>query len=212
MIGPLPSRSSGAGLASDLARAVRALTANVGGALLETAYVFAGNLVASCQGVRLSPGARVSPFAHVRGCHYIGRAIVGRGVRIGKGSYINSGTVFSADIGRYCSIGYDVIIGPSEHDPDAPTTSPVRAALDGTPELASKSKPAPVIEDEVWIGARVVVLRGVRIGRGAIIAAGAVVAKDVPANEIWGGVPARFIRHRGAPAGSIAPQAAESDD
>ena len=56
---------------------------------------------------------------------------------------------------------------------------------------------APVaIEDDVWLGTHVVVLPGVTIGKGAIVAAGAVVNKDIPAYEIWGGVPAKFIKER----------------
>lgn len=47
-----------------------------------------------------------------------------------------------------------------------------------------------------WIGTGAMVLNGVTIGDGAVIAAGAVVTKDVPANEVWGGVPAKFIRKR----------------
>jgi acetyltransferase-like isoleucine patch superfamily enzyme len=54
-----------------------------------------------------------------------------------------------------------------------------------------------VIEDDVWIGCNATILKGVRIGRGAIIAAGAVVTRDVPANAIFGGVPARQIGVRG---------------
>ncbi|WP_421359664.1 acyltransferase [Agrobacterium rosae] len=53
------------------------------------------------------------------------------------------------------------------------------------------------ISDDVWIGANAVVLDGVKIGRGAIIAAGAVVAKNIPAMAIAGGVPARVLRYRG---------------
>ncbi|TKV72252.1 acyltransferase [Rhizobium sp. AU243] len=53
------------------------------------------------------------------------------------------------------------------------------------------------IGDDVWIGANAVVLDGVKIGRGAIIAAGAVVAKDIHAMAIAGGVPARVLRYRG---------------
>lgn len=51
-----------------------------------------------------------------------------------------------------------------------------------------------VIEDGVWIAAQVTILPGVRIGRGAVIAAGAVVTKDVPPNTLVGGVPAKVIR------------------
>lgn len=53
-----------------------------------------------------------------------------------------------------------------------------------------------VIGDDVWIGTGVVVVGPVKIGRGSIIAAGAVVTKDVPECEIWGGVPARKISSR----------------
>lgn len=53
-----------------------------------------------------------------------------------------------------------------------------------------------VIEDDVWLGAGVKVLDGVRIGRGSIVSAGAVVTRDVPAFSIMGGVPAKLIRKR----------------
>jgi acetyltransferase-like isoleucine patch superfamily enzyme len=63
--------------------------------------------------------------------------------------------------------------------------------------MRRSSVEAPVtIEDDVWIGAHVVVLPGVRIGRGAVVAAGAVVTKDVPPWTIVGGVPACFIKER----------------
>ncbi len=55
------------------------------------------------------------------------------------------------------------------------------------------------IGNDVWIGARVVILDGVKIGNGAVIAAGAVVAKDVPPYAIVGGVPAKLIRYRLTP-------------
>jgi maltose O-acetyltransferase len=55
-----------------------------------------------------------------------------------------------------------------------------------------------VIEDDVWIGAHCVILPGVRIGRGAVIAAGAVVTGDVPPETVVAGVPARHLRHRRA--------------
>jgi acetyltransferase-like isoleucine patch superfamily enzyme len=55
---------------------------------------------------------------------------------------------------------------------------------------------AIILEQDVWLGVNVVVLKGVTIGRGAIVAAGAVVTKNIPPYEIWGGVPAQKIGER----------------
>ena len=52
------------------------------------------------------------------------------------------------------------------------------------------------VEDDVWIGAAAIIMSGVKIGKGSIVAAGSVVTKDIPPCEIWGGNPARFIRNR----------------
>lgn len=60
---------------------------------------------------------------------------------------------------------------------------------------ATEPKPI-IIGSHVWIGMNVTVMKGVTIGDNAIIAAGALVTKDVPAGEIWGGVPARFLKKR----------------
>ncbi|GAB3823435.1 acyltransferase [Hymenobacter jeollabukensis] len=60
-----------------------------------------------------------------------------------------------------------------------------------------RSRPV-VIEDNVFIGMNSIILKGVTIGRNAVIGAGSVVTRDVPANEIWSGNPARFVRRLGA--------------
>lgn len=52
-----------------------------------------------------------------------------------------------------------------------------------------------VIEDDVFIGTKSIILKGVHIGSRSIIAAGSVVSKDIPNNEVWGGNPAKFIKH-----------------
>lgn len=57
-------------------------------------------------------------------------------------------------------------------------------------------KGAILLEKDVWLGCNVIVLKDVTIGEGSIIAAGAVVTKSIPANQIWGGVPAKFIKNR----------------
>ena len=66
---------------------------------------------------------------------------------------------------------------------------------DALPEGAKYNAPV-VVEEDVWIGARAILLSGVTIGRGSIVAAGAVVTKDVPPYCIVGGVPARIIRRK----------------
>lgn len=69
------------------------------------------------------------------------------------------------------------------------------------PQITDKNKPKGydkdiIVEDDVWIGCRVTILSGVHIGRGAVIAAGAVVSRDVLPYSIVGGVPARFIKFK----------------
>lgn len=82
-------------------------------------------------------------------------------------------------IGDNVDIAQEAKVWTLEHDVSSPS---------------HETKTAPVvIEDHVWVGSCVQILPGVTIGRGAVIAAGAVVTKDVPAGEIWGGVPAKRI-------------------
>ena len=160
-------------------------------------YYLIGNIRASLLGVRLGNGAKVSPKASIKKAYFIGDATISASVILGEGSYINSGQIMSGVIGKHCSIAYNVIIGPTEHDPEMFTTSPSHAIKLGlSASKVEKYLPPPIIEDEVWIGANVVVVKGVVIGLGAIIAAGAIVTKDIPSMEIWGGVPAKFIKKR----------------
>lgn len=148
-------------------------------------------------GNRISHRARISPYCRLNRVYFIGNAEIGRNVSVDQGTYINSGLIMSGKIGKWCSLVYNVIIGPTEHDPNKYTTSPSKAIRDNLPSnFVDKEVDFPIIEDGVWIGANVVVLRGVRIGEGAIIGAGAVVNKDIPPFEIWGGVPAKFIKKR----------------
>ena len=58
----------------------------------------------------------------------------------------------------------------------------------------SSEERAVTIHSDVWIGGRVIILPGVSIGEGAVVGAGSVVTKSIPAGEIWGGNPAKFIR------------------
>lgn len=125
-------------------------------------------------------------------------------ISIGKNTYGNIDVLFSDEktrliIGSYCSIANGVKFLPStDHALDRISTYPFKAMLlTGEPEALSKGD--IVVEDDVWIGYGSTILSGVRIGQGAVIAAGSVVNKDVPPYAIVGGVPAKIIKYRFAP-------------
>lgn len=99
-------------------------------------------------------------------------------------------------IGNYCSIGPEcVFMSGGEHRYDGLSTYPFRAKL-GLTENESVTRGPIVLEDDVWLGFRSMVMSGVTIGKGAVVAAGAVVTKDVPPYAIVGGVPAKVIKYR----------------
>lgn len=135
-------------------------------------------------------GAQLQEGAKLGDCCTIHQdAVVGPGVTVGNYSYVNEcARVESGSIGRYASIGPSVLIGAPEHDVGAFSTSP---SLGG-----NLDKIGPKIGHDVWVGAKAIILRGVRVGTGAVIAAGAVVTRDVPDYSIFGGVPAKKIRDR----------------
>jgi len=120
---------------------------------------------------------------------------------IGDGSFIPKGSTF------YCTraelkIGNKVIFGPKptiitgDHRIDLVG----RYIIDVTDDEKLPDQDLPVvIEDDVWTGANVTILKGVTIGRGSVIAAGAVVTKSFPPYSIIGGVPAKLIKMRFTP-------------
>lgn len=111
---------------------------------------------------------------------------------IGDNVFIGAGCEFNfkrgIKIGSHCLIAAGCHFVDHDHQA-ARRDGPIGAQSDG-PEAAV------VVEDDVWLGANVVVLKGVTIGRGAIVAAGAVVTHTIPPYEIWGGVPAKKIGER----------------
>ena len=125
-----------------------------------------------------------------------------RAVTVGRGTYGAldvrhfGNPAEKVTIGNYCSIGPEtVFLTGGGHEYRGISTYPFRAML-GLPGGESLSKGPITVEDDVWLGFRVTVLSGVTVGRGAVVAAGSVVTKDIPPYSIVGGVPARVIRYR----------------
>ena len=109
----------------------------------------------------------------------------GLNIKVGKNVFINSGCCFQdqggIEIGDNVLIGQQVVIATINHD--------------FVPDKRANMFPAPVkIGNGVWIGAHATILSGVTLGDSAIIAAGAVVTKDVPENVVVAGVPAKIIK------------------
>ena len=113
------------------------------------------------------------------------------GIRCGKNVSINSGAVIDGrgeiEIGDYTMIGPNVCIASSDH----------QYLNTNQPMCMQGHKNAPVkISEDVWVGANATILSGITIGQGSIVAAGAVVTKDVPPYAIVAGIPAKVIKHR----------------
>lgn len=123
--------------------------------------------------------------------------------KIDNYSYIQiGGKINNTDIGKFCSIAASVSIAPGIHEINKVSTHP---------SLIQKSTPLPLvfakknniiankrvlIENDVWIGEKVVILDGITIGNGAVVASGAIVTKNVEPYAVVGGVPAKFIKYR----------------
>ncbi|MFA4971008.1 MAG: CatB-related O-acetyltransferase [bacterium] len=124
--------------------------------------------------------------------------------RVGKYTVLAEGSMVGINtesIGRYCSVGAHSIIGANNHPTDRLSTSacfysPVWKLVKTDLRERFNETKKTIIEHDVWIGAKSVVLGGVRIRTGAIVGAGAVVTKDVSPYAIVAGVPARIIGYR----------------
>ena len=149
-------------------------------------------------------GAKVSVGS---GCHFTGGRFVNRIGRnlasslsaakgaeltIGDGCGISSSCIWAKEsivIGNNVNIGADCLI--MDHDAHSLDFQKRHTFADDYAGTAT----APIrIADDVLIGAKVIVLKGVTIGARAIVGAGSVVTRDIPADEIWAGNPAKFIK------------------
>lgn len=124
-------------------------------------------------------------------------------INVGKGSYgsINVRMYGNNDcnlfIGNYCSLAPKTtfVLG-GHHNYNNVSTYPFKNKFIDSCIIESKSKGDISIKDDVWIGLNSIILSGVTIGKGAVVAAGSVVTKDVPDYAIVGGNPAKIIKYR----------------
>ena len=109
----------------------------------------------------------------------------GKNISMGENVFVNACCHFQdhggVTIGDGCQIGHNVVFATLNHGL--------------SPEKRKSTCPAPIVLGKnVWVGSNATILQGVTIGDNAVVAAGAVVTKDVAANTIVGGVPAKFIK------------------
>ena len=138
----------------------------------------------------MNNGAKGNPIGNFEPCTFFvdkgAHLVIGNNVGISQAALVCH---ISISLGNNVKIGG----GAAIYDTDFHSLDPQirnNAALD----MINKVKMPVVIGNNVFIGARSIILKGVSIGENAIVGAGSVVTKSIPANEIWGGNPARFIR------------------
>ncbi len=137
------------------------------------------------------------------------KVIIKENCRIGKCTYLSPHDIIESNvtIGKYCSIAPNVYIGPGEHYKSFKTTHPILfdpawRKIVGINEKDNyykkiwKSDKSTLIGNDVWIGINSIVMRGVKIGDGAIIGAGSIVTKDVEPYSINVDVPSKTIGYR----------------
>ena len=160
--------------------------------------------------VHIGAGSLVSAHAEFEGNNRIGRDTTFLG-KLGRCSYIGDNCRIDALVGRYTSIASSVSVTIGTHPVNSfVSTSPVfystakqcgttyvnAEKFSGLASAVPNAHYAVDIGNDVWIGQNALLIGGVRIGDGAIVAAGAVVTRDVPPYAVVGGVPARVIKLR----------------
>ena len=152
----------------------RKTTASINGAYHTDEELIA--LMSRLVGYRVDDGFRLFPPVYTD---------FGKNIKIGKDVFVNSGCCFQdqggVTLGDGCLVGHNVVFATLDHDKRPGR----RGDMTAVPIVVGK---------DVWIGAHATILKGVTIGDGAIVAAGAVVTRDVPPNTIAAGVPARVVK------------------
>lgn len=135
------------------------------------------NLIYKISGIKIGKGSTVHMWLRL---YQPKNIIIGEDTIIGDNCFLDGRALLK--IGNHTSIASRVLIYNSEHDINAEDFRAIEAPVE--------------IGDYVFIGARAIILPGVKIGKGAVVASGAVVTKDVAPMTIVGGVPAKFIGER----------------
>lgn len=150
-----------------------------------------------------------------KGCSFDSKSVIHPHVHLLENSIINNSEIHSytylgknclvqnTSIGRFCSIANEVLIGLGNHPLDLLSTSPLFYRINNPLQIILIKKDIDLIEykpisigNDVWIGTRAIIMDGVSIGHGVVIAANSVVTKDVPPYAVVGGVPAKIIKYR----------------
>ena len=148
-----------------------------------------GSKIVFGNNVTLQSNADLNPSGIVHPCR-LATLCAGAEIIVGDESGMSGVTICcarSVRIGKYVGLGANV----SVYDTDFHPTNPWHRRFDDGKHTGVKSI---VIGDYVWIGANSIILKGVRIGYGAVIGAGSVVTKDVPPLTIYAGNPARYVK------------------
>lgn len=154
--------------------------------------------------VRIDSGAEVALSNRYGGCNRIGKDSRFFG-SLGRGSYVGSDCRISADVGNFCCIASNVVTAVGSHPSRdfvsihpafySPDLSRCGLSFCAEPRY-EESKGRITIGNDVWVGTGAILLDGVKIGDGAIVAAGAVVCRDVEPYSVVAGVPAKELRKR----------------
>jgi acetyltransferase-like isoleucine patch superfamily enzyme len=144
----------------------------------------------SKSGIGIGSNVRIREYAWIQATSRLQH--IGEGLEIGENTYVGPRCLLGAaggiKIGSHVVMGAEVHLLAEDHEfgrADVPIKD------------QGVTRKGIVIEDDVWIGNRVIVLDGVRVGKGSVIGAGAVVTRDVPSNCVVAGNPAKMIGRRG---------------
>lgn len=156
------------------------------------------------KGARIENGCTITQNTTIKNFTRIFNNVIINNCNIFEYCYIGRNSLIqNTTIGSFCSIANDVIIGLGAHPSHYFSTSPIFYRKKNILNINLISEDLPFEEykkieigSDVWIGARAVILDGVIIGHGAIVAANSVVTKDVPPYSIVAGIPARILKYR----------------